>query len=121
MFALTGHHRFFLYRHACDMRKGFDGLSGVVRNELDADSLSGDVFVFVNRSRTTMKLLVFESDGYLLYHKRLEAGRFQGFQGLSDNQTEDAAAKIDYQRLQFLIRGVDLHYLKYRKRYKKAI
>ena len=115
MFALTPQHRFFLYRHRCDMRKGFDGLSGIVRNELEADPLSGDVFVFINRSRTTMKLLIFENDGYLLYHKRLEAGRFQDFK----NEEKTDGEIIDYQRLQFLIRGVDLHHLKYRKRYKK--
>jgi|TARA_B110000908_G_C10078075_1_gene368254 hypothetical protein len=118
MFALTPQHRFFLYRHWCDMRKGFDGLSGIVRNELNADPLSGDVFVFINRSRTTMKLLIFENDGYLLYHKRLEAGRFQN---LVKNQTDDdiAAEVIDYHRLELLIQGVDLYHLKYRKRYKK--
>lgn len=114
MFGLTTQHRFFLYRHACDMRKGFDGLSGLVRNELDADPLGGDVFVFINRSRTTMKLLVFENDGYLLYHKRLEVGSFQKIP-----QGGTPAEMIDYHHLQFLIQGVDLHHLKYRKRYKK--
>lgn len=45
MFALTPHHQFWLYRKNCDMRKGFNGLSGLVRNELKRDPLSGEVFV----------------------------------------------------------------------------
>jgi transposase len=115
MFALTPRHRFYLYQDSCDMRKGFNGLSGLVRNETDADPLSGDVFVFINRSRTTMKLLVFEGDGYLLYHKRLAAGSFQ-------KQTDklsscDATALIDYNQLHFLLRGVDLRHIKHRKRF----
>jgi RNA polymerase sigma-70 factor (ECF subfamily) len=53
-------HRFFLYRPPADMRKGFDGLSGLVRRGLGRDPLSGDVFVFVNRRRTHLKLLAYK-------------------------------------------------------------
>ena len=77
MFALTPQHRFFLYRHWCDMRKGFDGLSGIVRNELNADPLSGDVFVFINRSRTTMKLLIFENDVTSFVHHNIPQHKHQ--------------------------------------------
>ena len=115
MFALTPQHRFWLYRQSCDMRKGFNGLSGIVRNELNSDPLNGDVFVFINRARTTMKLLVFDTDGYLLYHKRLAKGSFQQ---LPDQAGDNSlAATINYQRLQLLLRGVDLRHLKFRKRY----
>jgi transposase len=48
------------------MRKGFDGLSGVVRNDLGMDPLSGDVFIFLNRRRTHMKLLVWEESGFVV-------------------------------------------------------
>ena len=57
MLSLGSSHRYYLYRGVTDMRKGFDGLSGLVRNELGRDPLSGDVFVFVNRRRDRMKLL----------------------------------------------------------------
>lgn len=122
MFALTPKHRFWLYQPSCDMRKGFNGLSGLVRNELQRDPLNGDVFVFINRARTIMKLLVFETDGYLLYHKRLALGRFQQLpRQLDDNELDDnnLAADIDYQRLHLLLRGVDLQHIKLRKRYAK--
>jgi|GEM_PF-1295009 len=49
MFALNSHPKYYLYAPATDMRKGFDGLSGLLRNELERDPLSGDVFIFLNR------------------------------------------------------------------------
>lgn len=58
------------------MRKSFDALSGLVRNELQRDPASGEVYVFVNRSRTCIKLLHWESGGFVLYYKRLEKGTF---------------------------------------------
>lgn len=115
MFALTPQHRFFLYQQSCDMRKGFNGLSGLVRNELDADPLGGDVFIFINRSRTTMKLLVFEGDGYLLYHKRLAAGSFQKQSG--NKRNAHGAIVIAYNELHLLLKGIDVRYIKQRKRF----
>ena len=58
------------------MRKSFDALSGLVRNELQRDPASGEVYVFVNRSRNCIKLLHWESGGFVLYYKRLEQGTF---------------------------------------------
>ncbi len=59
-----------------DLRKGFDGLHGVVRNGLGRDPLSGDLFLFVNRDRTRAKVLFWDGTGLCLYQKRLERGRF---------------------------------------------
>jgi transposase len=58
------------------MRKSFDALSGLVRNELGRDPTNGEVFVFLNRSRNCIKLLHWESGGFVLYYKRLEKGTF---------------------------------------------
>lgn len=58
------------------MRKSFDALCGLVRNELKRDPLSGEVFIFLNRGRTHLKLLHWESGGLVLYYKRLEKGTF---------------------------------------------
>ena len=77
MLALPSSCRYFLYRHQADMRKGFDGLSGLVREGLLKDPLSGDVFVFFNRRRSQVKLLVWEGDGFSIYHKRLERGTYE--------------------------------------------
>ena len=59
-----------------DMRKGFDGLAAVVTQELRRDPLSGDVFLFVNRTRKRAKVLLWDGTGLCIYSKRLEKGCF---------------------------------------------
>lgn len=76
MFSLTSSHSYFLYQGHCDMRKSFDGLCGLVTGELGREPTSGEVFVFLNRSRTHIKLLHWEAGGFVLYYKRLEKGTF---------------------------------------------
>ena len=68
--------RLWLYTPPTDMRKSFDGLSALVRQKLAEDPTSGQLFVFINRKRTQLKVLYFEQGGYCLWSKRLEAGRF---------------------------------------------
>lgn len=58
------------------MRNGFDGLAGIVRNFLMKDPVSGDVFIFLNKHRTHIKLLYWDGDGFALFYKRLERGRY---------------------------------------------
>ena len=77
MLALTAAVRIYLYSRPADMRKGADGLSGLVLGEMKADPLSGAVFVFCNRRRTMIKLLYWDRDGYAVWMKRLERGRFR--------------------------------------------
>lgn len=57
MFALGSSHRFYLYDSHCDMRKSFDGLCGLIKSVMQREATSGEVFVFLNRSRTHIKLL----------------------------------------------------------------
>jgi transposase len=57
------------------MRKSFDGLCGLVQNNLHRNPLSGDVFIFLNKLCTHIKLLHWEEGGFVLYYKRLERGR----------------------------------------------
>jgi len=68
--------RILAYRHPVDMRKQFDGLVAIVRNELREDPLSGSLFVFVNRRRNYLKLVYWDRTGFCLFAKRLERGRF---------------------------------------------
>jgi len=68
--------RVFAYTQAVDMRKGFDGLYGLVANALGRDPLSGDVFLFVSRNRKRAKALLWDGTGLCLYAKRLERGQF---------------------------------------------
>ncbi|MGM0527283.1 MAG: IS66 family insertion sequence element accessory protein TnpB [Bacteroidota bacterium] len=77
MFALTAENTFHLYSHPTDMRKSFDSLSGLVRNNLGNNPTGGEVFIFINRRRDKIKLLHWQGSGYLLYYKKLDSGRFR--------------------------------------------
>jgi transposase len=76
MIGLPGAVRVFLYRGAADMRKSYDGLSGLVREQFGASLFSGALFVFVNRRRTHVKVLYWDRDGPAIWAKRLERGTF---------------------------------------------
>lgn len=66
-----------VYAQPADMRKGIDGLSGIVRSEFKADPTDGSLFVFINRRRDRMKILHFDGGGFWLYYRLLEAGTFE--------------------------------------------
>ena len=68
--------RIFAWREPVDMRKSFDGLLGLVRDVMDADPLSGSLYVFVNRRGNYLKLIYWDRTGFALFAKRLERGRF---------------------------------------------
>ncbi|MFA6336003.1 MAG: IS66 family insertion sequence element accessory protein TnpB [Bacteroidales bacterium] len=77
MFSLSSSHQYYLFTGSTDMRKGFDALSGVVRSQMGRDPLSGEVYIFINRQRNTVKILHWERGGLVIYHKRLESGQFE--------------------------------------------
>jgi len=77
MFCLTDTMRYFLCPGKTDMRKGMHSLCGMVRDRMGYDVRFGDVFIFINHSRNTMKLLHAEDGGLVLYIKRLEVGVFR--------------------------------------------
>lgn len=102
--------RYFLYREPADMRKSFDGLCGLVRSELRRDPTAGDVFVFLNRRRTHIKLLAWDRNGFALYYKRLEKGTFE----VPDSSS---GATLPWPQLMLMLEGVALASARYRKRY----
>lgn len=111
MLSLSTRHRYYLYRLPTDMRKGFDGLSGLVRQELKQDPLSGDVFIFLNRKRDRMKLLVWDRGGYVIWYKRLEVGTFE---------LPEAEAKyysISWDQLMLILEGIQLKSVRKRPRF----
>jgi transposase len=113
LFGLSGNTRLFLYNGSADMRKGFNGLSGLVINKLKQNPLSGDVFIFVNRSRTLIKLLVWDQTGFAIWHKRLEQGTFE--MPLIDSSTN--SVEINRQKLMLILEGISLKNIRSRKRY----
>ncbi|MDB5248159.1 MAG: transposase [Segetibacter sp.] len=72
MLHLSSSCRYYLYSGGTDMRKGFDSLSGIVTAQMNQDAISGSVFIFLNKKHNEVKLLLWEGDGFALYHKRLE-------------------------------------------------
>ena len=106
--------RIFLCRSAIDMRKGFDGLHGVVLEVLRQDPLSGDLFVFLNKRRDRVKLLIWDGDGMLIVYKRLERGTFALPAGSADSVTLSSA------QLSLLMGGIDLKQTRQRPRYSRA-
>jgi transposase len=105
--------RYFVYGSACDMRKGFDGLSGLVRNEFKTDPLLGDVFVFFSRTKNRIKILHWQGDGFAIYAKRLEKGTFE----LPKEKSASLAVEISSDQLQFILKGIVLSSIKKRIRY----
>jgi len=76
MIGSSGRVRAYAYTSPVDMRKGFDGLFSLVKKSLHRDPLSGDLFLFVNRTRKRAKVLLWDGTGLCLYAKRLEKGKF---------------------------------------------
>ena len=108
MFSLGSSHRYYLYRSPVDMRKGFDGLSGLVRNAMDKDPTSGELYVFLNRNRNLIKLLHWEQGGFVVYYKRLERGTFSApGEGVG-------ATAIRWSELVLMIEGIQVE--KYRQK-----
>ncbi len=104
----------FLYTRPTDLRKGFDGLSGIVRQEFQADPLDGSLFLFVNRRRDRLKILHFDGTGFWLYYKLLEAGTFEVI------TSKGNCAQLDSTQLAMLLGGVSMATVKRRKRYQRA-
>lgn len=77
MFSLTSSFRHYLYSGVTDTRKSFNGLSGIVQSKLHRNLMSGEVFIFINRRRDKVKLLRWETGGFIMYYKRLESGTFE--------------------------------------------
>lgn len=117
MLSLPGTTRIWVCTMPTDMRKSFDGLCGLIRTWLTCDPLSGELFVFANRSGDRVKILTFEGDGLAIYYKRLEAGRFHMPQSTAASDTVKVTMRAA--DLLMLLDGVDLSSVKRRKRYRQ--
>ena len=114
MLNFSGVFKIYAYTRATDMRKGFNGLSGIVREEFGADPTDGSLFIFINRRRDRMKLLHFDGGGYWLYYRLLEAGTFEELK----SEPGSCQLLMDATELSMLLSGVSLAaYGRRRKRY----
>jgi len=107
--------RIWLYNRPCDMRKSYDGLCALVKSRLREEPLSGELFVFINRRRTQMKVLYFDRSGYCIWGKRLEQGRFQPPAGADEKQ------RLDWTRLKLILDGIDTSSIRQFKRYQHPV
>lgn len=99
--------RILLFACATDMRKGFDGLSGLVA-AAGEDVYSGHLFVFVSRRRDRVKILTFQKGGFVLWYKRLERGRFKPLQSAPGEEH----MVLDSTELALLLDGIDIRMVK---------
>lgn len=113
MLALSSACRYYFYRGITDFRCGFDALSGLVRSELGQDPTLGDIFIFLNRKRSQIKLLHFEGDGFAMYHKRLETGTYE----LPDANNDEKHLAMSSEELMLILNGIQLKSIKRRQRF----
>ena len=104
MFGIGPATRIYLAAGATDMRKGFEGLYGMVRDRLACDPLSGHVFLFSNAQRNRLKLLFWDGSGLWVCAKRLEKGRFRWPEADSD----ESKIVLSPEELMLLLGGIDL-------------
>ena len=103
-----------MYSGITDMRKGFDGLCGLVCSQMGQDPSSGEVFIFINKRRNQVKILHWEQGGFVLYYKRLERGTFEKI----DFDESGKSCQISWSSLVMLVEGVSMKNIKKRERYK---
>ena len=113
MFALNDSQKFYFHQKSTDMRKGFNGLSGLVRSGMQRNPLSGEIFIFVNKRRNMMKLLHWQAGGFVLYFKRLEQGTFK------IPQAGQEQIQISYTELSMIIAGIWTKRIQKNKRFTK--
>lgn len=107
----TSHLKVFAYPHVADLRKGYNGLWGLVTNAMGHDPLEGHLYLFTNRKRDKCKILHFDGNGLCIYQKRLEKGRFPPLWA----RVHDGVIQLTSTELQLYLQGctlVALHDLK---------
>jgi transposase len=117
VFGLGPATRVYLAVGATDLRKGFEGLFGLVKDRLGLEPLSGHVVCFCNRSRSRIKVLFWDGSGLWLCAKRLEKGRFNW----PSAQAESVRVKLSQEELTLLLGGIDLKQTKSRNWYRKTL
>jgi transposase len=99
------------------MRKGIDSLYGMVNNDLRKNPITGDLFVFIGKRKNQIKMLHWQGDGFALFYKRLEKGRYEK----PSYREEELSTHLSSEQLLFILQGVVLKSIKKHKRYTHEI
>jgi transposase len=121
MLSLPSRTKMFLCIHPVDMRKSFDGLTGIVQEEFLQDPLNGHLFLFVNRRRDRMKAIFWDDDGFVIWYKRLEAGTWQLPSVAAALTAAATTLELEPHELAMILRGIDLKSARRRTRYEQPI
>jgi transposase len=103
------------------MRKGFDSLSGLIQQHMQLNVLSGSIFIFINKKRNQVKLLLWEGDGLSLYYKRLEQGTYELPATNDPIAIGSSSVTLTAQQLQLILQGIQLKSVKMKKRYQRPV
>jgi transposase len=114
MFTLPSAVQAFICLQPTDLRKSFDSLAALVSGVVGQNPLSGHLFVFLNRYRTSVKILFWDRSGYCLYYKRLEAGTFKL---PVQAGTDGVSSELGLPDLTLMLEGIDLAHARRRKRF----
>ena len=117
MLSFAGSLKVFVAVEPADMRKSFNGLEGLVREQMKEDAKSGALFVFTNRRRNRLKILYFDGTGAWLLIKRLERGTFSWPQSMEPGTVK---LKLTPEALVMLTDGMDLRGVKLRPWYERG-
>lgn len=119
MFSLDENIQFYVHNGFVDMRNGIQGLYSMICSKMESKPFitGSTAFIFFGKDRRSVKIIRYDSGGILLYHKRLEQGSFE----IPEFDTESDSIEMDFQTFEFIIRGVMLDSVKYRKRYKPIV
>ena len=117
MFGLGLATRIYLAVGATDMRKGFNGLYGLVRDRLQGEPLSGHVFLFCNARHNRVKLMFWDGSGLWVCAKKLEKGTFR-WPEVSGDQSK---VQLSHEELALLLGGIDLRQAERRRWYRREV
>jgi len=117
MFSLNASMNYYLYAYPTDMRRSFYTLSGMVTNQMGRNVQDGDVFIFINRACTSMKILHMEFGGLVIYHMKLESGNFK----LPILDEETNTFQLSWHDLMVIVQGISTNGKPNKKRWKKPV
>lgn len=118
LLSLPAQVRIYLASEVTDMRKAFDGLCAIVQSRFRRDPFAGDLFVFFNRRRDRVKLLLWDGNGFWLLAKRLERGTFAHWRPSAGDETH---VEVDRAQLMLLLEGFEIKNAKFRRHFARSI